>query len=169
MQERLRSHYESLERAISFVRSADTKAAPILGLQLALVGSLAATSENLWSIVGTPPWDIERVLIVILIATYGLFQILVVVVAARVYVPVNPRTGKSLIYFEDIASMEHRDFETQAMAMHPRMIERQLLDQVHRVSRIASTKMGRVRLAFQLSGISFLSWAILLVWGIIRS
>ena len=42
MEERLKSHYESLARAIRFVRAADTKAAPVLGLQIALVGTLAA-------------------------------------------------------------------------------------------------------------------------------
>ena len=45
--ERLRSHYESLSRVIRFTRWADTKAAPVLALQVALVGTLAARSDRL--------------------------------------------------------------------------------------------------------------------------
>ena len=75
----------------------------------------------------------------------------------------------SLIYFEDISSMAYEEFEARAMAMSPRMVEQQLLDQIHRVSQIASTKMGRVRLAFQLSGVSGLLWVTLLIWGVIRA
>ena len=167
--ERLRCHYESLSRAITFVRSTDTKAAPLLAAQLALVGTLAAMSENLWAILGSPPWDAERILLVLLITAYGLIQLWAVTLAALVYMPMNPRTGASLIYFEDISSMEYEGFEERAMAMSPRMVEQQLLDQIHRISQIASTKMGKVRLAFQLSGVSGLMWVTLLIWGIIRA
>ena len=169
MEERLRSHYESLDRVIRFVRSTDTKAAPLLAAQLALVGTLAAFSENLWAILGSPPWDAERIILVPLITAYGLIQLRVVLLAARVYMPMNRKTSMSLIYFEDISSMAYEEFEARAMAMSPRTVEQQLLDQIHRISKIASIKMRRVRHAFQLSGISGLLWLTLLIWGIIRA
>ena len=107
-EERLKSHYESLSRAIRFVRSADAKAAPVLGLQIALVGTLAARFEKLWTIVGRCPWETESAILAALLVLYGSFVIVVIVLAARVYMPTNPRTGRSLLYFEDISSMEYK-------------------------------------------------------------
>ena len=76
---------------------------------------------------------------------YSFLLVAVVAFAALVYVPINPITGESLIYFEDIASMDYLLFESRAKDMSPEGIESQLLDQIHRVSRIASVKMRRVR------------------------
>ena len=56
-------------------------------------------------------------------------------------------------------------FETQARNMSADLIERQLIDQVHRVSKIASAKMRRVRLAFWWSFLASLLWLVLLGWG----
>ena len=168
-EERLKSHYESLARAIRFVRAADAKAAPVLGLQIALVGTLAARFEKLWTGVGMLPWDTQGNMLAALIVLYGVFVIAVVVLAARVYMPTNPRTGRSLIYFEDISSMEYEAFEAQAKEMTPDMIECQLLDQIHRVSQIVRTKMYRVRWAFILTGPSSILWLVLLVWGSVQS
>ena len=169
MEERLRSHYESLSRAIRFVSTADAKAAPVLGLQIALVGTLAARFDKLWAIVGRSPWGIESALLVALLVLYCSFVIAAVVFAARVYMPTNPRTGKSLIYFEDISAMEYEVFEAQAKKMSPEVIECQLLDQIHRVSQIVGTKMYRVRWAFILTGPSSILWLVLLVWGSVQS
>ena len=168
-EERLRSHYESLARVVRFVRAADAKAAPVLGLQIALLGTLAARFEKLWPIVGRWPLEAESATIAALLVLYGSFVIAVVVLAARVYMPTNPMTGKSLIYFEDISHMEYGAFEAQAKEMTPDLIESQLLDQIHRVSQIASTKMFRVRWAFILTGPSSILWLALLVWGSVQS
>ena len=169
LEERLKSHYESLARAIRFVRTADAKAAPVLGLQIALVGTLGARFEKLWTIVGSSPWGIESAILVALLVLYCSFVAAAVVFAARVYMPTNPRTGKSLIYFEDISSMEYETFKAQAKKMSPEVIECQLLDQIHRVSQIVSTKMYRVRWAFILTGPSSILWLVLLVWGSVQS
>ena len=55
MEERLRSHYESLSRVIRFTRTADTKAAPVLALQVALLGGLTTRFEDLYAIIGPDP------------------------------------------------------------------------------------------------------------------
>ncbi len=168
IEERLKSHSESLERAIRFVRTTDTKAAPLIGLQIALVGTLAARSDKLWAIVGGFSWHSADSILVGLIALYGVFVVAVVTIAIRVYIPVHPATGKSLIYFEDISSLEYEEFERQSREMTLDQIERQLLDQVYRVSAIASTKMRRVRWAFLLTAPSGVLWLVLLVWGTIQ-
>ena len=165
MQERLRSHYESLARTIGFVGSADTKAAPILGLQIAFVGTLAARSEKLWNIVGGSAWDTESALVLSLIVLYVLSLLSSVALAVLVYVPRNPRSDRSLIYFEDISSTTYEEFENRAKSMSLSDIEDQLLDQVHRVSAIASSKMRRVRYAFATCLVSVPLWVVLLAWG----
>lgn len=88
-----------------------------------------------------------------------------VAIAASAYIPISPRTGTSLIYFEDVASMDYEQFESQAKDMSTELIECHLLDQVHRVSKIASVKMRRVHCAFLLSAPASLLWLVLLAWG----
>ena len=167
MEERFRSHYESLSRVIRFVRAADTKAAPVLGLQIALVGTLAARSDGLLAIIVDEPCDIESIALIAVIVLYSFLLVAVVAIAALVYVPINPRAGESLIYFEDIAAMDYVLFESRAKGMSADVIESSLLDQIHRVSKIASVKMRRVRWAFLLSAPASALWIVLLAWGTI--
>lgn len=167
MEKRLRSHYESLARAIGFTRTADNKAAPALALQVALVGTIAARFERLVPIVGKGTWDVESVALAVLLVIYTNLVVGVVTFAASVYLPRNPKTGGSLIYFEDVAAVPLESFREQAISMDAGTIERQLLDQVHAVSCIASAKMRRVRWAYYLSFPSVVCWVILLGWGAI--
>ena len=165
MEERIRSHYESLTRVIRFVRATDTKAAPVLGLQIALVGTLAARSDRLLAIIAENPQDVESIVLIAVIVLYSFLLVSVVAFAVLVYVPINPRTGESLIYFEDVAAMDFELFESRAKGMSEDVIESQLLDQIHRVSKIASVKMRRVRWAFLLSAPASALWLVLLAWG----
>lgn len=165
MEERLQSHYGSLSRAIGFTASADNKASPVLALQVALAGTLAARFDNLTPILAREPRDAEAFALMALMSIYVVFLVASIVVAASVYVPKNPRTGRSLIYFEDIGAMRYRDFAKQAAQMEPEAIERQLLDQIHAVSKIASSKMRRVRWSYYLSGPAVALWVTLLAWG----
>ena len=165
MDERLKSHYESLQRAIRFVRTADTKAAPVIALQIALAGALATRSERLLPIITQCPWDLERAGLVVATAVYATCALASVAMAAWAYFPMTPRAGGSLIYFEDVAAMPYERFKERSMRMTPDEIERQLLDQIHRVSRIASSKMRRVRCAFALSAPASILGIVLLGWG----
>ena len=81
MEERTKSHYESLTRAIGFTRSADRKAAPVLALQIALAGTMAARLENLQPIFASDEC-VVRVLLWLAIGTYLIFSIAAVVMAA---------------------------------------------------------------------------------------
>lgn len=165
MEERLRSHYESLARVIRFTRTADAKAAPVLALQVALLGGLTTRFEDLYSIIGSEPWDAERGVVIGLAAIYGLLLSVVILLAAMVYMPMNARTNRSFIFFEDVAAMEFQEFQSRARNMSSSLIEHQLLDQVHRVSKIASTKMRRVRWAIVLSLPAIALWFVLLAWS----
>lgn len=168
MEERLKSHYESLSRAIAFTRSADAKAAPVLALQIAILGALAARFENLFLALSVESWNFDEAVLWGILVAYALCMIAAVTTAARVYIPVHPRAGESLIYFEDIAAMQSELFARRAREMAPDTIEEQLLSQIHTVSKIASLKMRRVRCAFWLSGPSLAFGLILLAWGSVR-
>ena len=167
MEDRLRSHYESLARVIRFTRTADTKAAPVLALQVALLGALATQYAELYALITCGPWNVERMIVAGLAAIYVLLLTAVIGLAAMVYAPMNAKTGRSLIFFEDIATMEFREFESAARDMSHDLIERQLLDQIHRVSVVASVKTrdSRVRYAIILSLPTIPAWFALLAWS----
>ena len=137
----------------------------MLALQVALLGGLTTRFEDLYAIVGSEPWDAEQGLVVALAAIYGLLLTAVILLAAMVYMPMNARTNRSLIFFEDIAAMEFHEFQSKARNMSSNLIEHQLLDQVHRVSKVASTKMRRVRWAIVLSLPAIALWFVLLAWS----
>ena len=85
--------------------------------------------------------------------------------AAWVYMPMNAKTGDSLIFFEDIAAMEWEDFQSAARNASHDLIERQLLHQIYVVSGVASVKMRRVRWAIRMSLPAILAWFALLAWS----
>ena len=165
MEKRLQSHYESLSRAIGFTRAADTKVGPVLALQVALAGTLAARMEGLWEILTGSSGTGVAVAVSVLLALYGTLLLTSIVLAVIVYVPRNPRTGESLIYFEDIAALSVEKFSEQSRAMDADEIERQLLQQVHAVSEVASTKMKWARWAYIAGAPSVVLWVVLLAWG----
>lgn len=166
--DRLKSHYESLARAIGFTRVADAKAAPVVALQAALVGTLAARADKLQGLLIEDEWGLEWLLLIAVIVLYVLSLGVAVFLAIRVYMPVSPRTGRSFIYFEDIAAKDFEAFEAGARAARSATIEHQLLDQVHRVSTIASLKMKWVRQALWSTVASGGLWLVLLAWGSVQ-
>ena len=165
MDERLTSHYESLSRVIRFTRTADRKAAPLLALHVALLGALAARFDKLWSIIVGSSCDAERVALIAVLVSFVASLLIAGGLAASVYMPRNPSTGKSNIFFEDIAAMEYTEFETAARNTSSDVIERQLIDQIYRVSRVASIKMKRVRWAIWSSAPAVALGLILLAWS----
>lgn len=175
MENRLHSHYESLSRVIRFTRMADTKAGAVLALQFVLAGVLAARLDGLYplvaatmdgsEVVAAKLDGAEAVAVILAGAAYILSALAAVGLAVWAYAPATPQTGKSLIYFEDVANMDCQKFIAAAMNADAAEMERQLLDQIYRVSGIASRKMQLVRYAFLSSGASLLTGIPLLVLG----
>ena len=133
-----------------------------------LTGVLATQWDRLQGLLLDAPWCLERLAFIVVTALHAGLLAAAVFLALRVYMPVSPRTGKSLIYFEDIAALDFALFQAQASEMRPAVIEHQLLDQIYRVSAIASLKMARVRWAFRLSVASSALWLVLLAWASVR-
>ena len=136
-----------------------------MALQVALLGALATRFDRLQSIIVGSSCDVERVALVVVLGFFVAFLLIAGWLAATVYMPRNPRTGESNIFFEDIATMEYPEFESTARNMSSDMIERQLIDQIYRVSRVASIKMKRVRWAIWSSAPAVALGLILLAWS----
>ena len=163
METRLQSHYESLSRVIRFTRMADTKAGAVLALQFVLAGVLATRLlDQLAPAIADNPVGVVGITVTVAGLAYILSALAAVGSAVLVYAPATPKTGQSLIYFEDVAGMDVQQFTAAAMAMDTAEIERQLLEQIYRVSRIARAKMRLVRYAFWLSMVSVLTGITLL-------
>lgn len=145
---RLQSHYQTLERVIGFTRVADTKAAPLLVLQTAVAGLIIAQVPSFHAIFKNGLHGAEAIAVAVLLGVYVLSAILGWAFAALVYVPRCPPAKGSLIYFEDIAKMDYDAFRANSVLLDPAGIEEQLLDQIHRVSKIASWKFCLVRNSF---------------------
>lgn len=163
METRLQSHYESLARVIRFTRMADTKAGAVLALQFVLAGALATRLlDQLAPVIAKDPYGAAALAVTLAGAVYILSALAAVVLAVWVYAPATPKTGQSFIYFEDVAKLDCQKFIAAAIKADAAEMERQLLEQIYRVSCIASRKMRLVRWAFWCSGLSILTGIILL-------
>ena len=169
MEIRLQSHYESLSRVIRFTRMADTKAGAVLALQFVLLGVLAAQFDpalvdKACTVVTQFSGEFGNIVLTGVMAMHFLATLVAVVTAVGVYVPATPKTGRSLIYFRDIAEMDCQQFISAARGMDTAGIERQLLEQIYRVSGIARHKMQLLLCAFVASILSIITEIILLAW-----
>ena len=167
--ERLTSHYQLLSRTIDFTKAADAKAAPIVALHIALVGALTFRSVQLFSVLGQCPWDFERISLTAVSFLYVCVSICAIFVAGRVFFPKTPRNGSSLIYFEDIASMDFDEYQDRSENLNPHTIENELLQQTFQVSMIVSGKMRLVKLALGLSAVAVLFWISLMLYSSIAA
>ena len=143
MEQRLKSHYESLARAIEFTRMADAKAGPLLAAHVLMAGALATRFDNIGVIVTGGAGGVQQIALIAVLALYAALLAAAWIKAACVFIPDTPKTGQSLIYFEDIGAMELGQFAEKSSRMDADEIERQLLQQIHAVSGIASKKMCR--------------------------
>ena len=154
-----------MSRVIDFTKVADAKAASAVVLQIALIGALAFRAGPLVDVLRQFPYGAEQVIALIITIAYGSCSLCSIGFAGCVFLPKTPRTGSSLIYFEDIASMSYKAFEEQNKQLNPTTIEQQLLQQIHQVSQIVHQKMNKVKCALIFSGVTLVLWAILMGWS----
>ena len=104
------------------------------------------------------PWEQGELVVVALVVAWLITSFSCISMAVYVYVPRYPPATGNLLYFEDIRRMTRSEFVERSQALTDDQIESLLLDQVYRVSDIASIKFRYVRRAFILSGPAFLAW-----------
>ena len=162
-QERLPLHFNTLSRAVDFTKIADAKAAPLLAGHTAIVGVIATRAVALADIVRDS--NAESFAVCAVALCYIVLTLISAILAGRVFIPISPKIKKSLIYFEEISSYEYEKFRIASQELDWNKAESELLDQIYRVSRVASKKMFRVRWAYYTAGPATVLWATLLVWS----
>ena len=175
MENRLQSHYETLSRVISFIHAAEAAAGVVLFVQFVLAGVLTILLlDQLDPAIAKDPVGTVGIAVTLVGMTYILSALAAVglvvwayvpeVLTVRFYAPATPKTSQSRSYLlENVAGMECQKFIAYAMSTDAVEIERQLLERIYRVSRIAIRKTRLVRYAFLSSVLSLTTGIILLV------
>lgn len=145
---------EQLSLVLSFFPRVEGMLAVALGVNLGMLGVLAAKAEALRKF---SPWHFVVAVPVLLICA-SLWCL---------YLAAFPRLdggAESLIYFGEIAKKTEANFVHQFSARSLREHERDLLGQVWRNSAILADKYKHLKRALILLGLAALPWAISLTW-----
>lgn len=161
--DRIQMHSALLERTIELTQVADAKAAPLVGLEAVLAGTVVSQADRLGELLGDTgaPGFVPYLLA---FAVFIVSAIASLFFAALVYLPRNRRSHGSVLYFEDIAAMSLDEFQSRSREQTDDDIEDLLLEQIHQVSQVASRKMLLVRWSFIWGFISILGWAAVLAF-----
>lgn len=127
---------KNLDRLLHWIGAADSKIAPILAIDTAMIGVLAALYSKLSVSLGWCLWLVIPSVIVL-----GL-SILTLAIA------VFPRTKGpegSTIYFGGIASCEFKTYKAKMCELHPEEYRDDLIAQCHRNAQIAAEKYKWVK------------------------
>jgi len=140
---------KSLERLLEWIRSADSKIAPVLAIDTSMLAVLVVlvTSGGNRSSFG---------LVVFAAAALGLLISLIFLLLA-----VFPRIsgpGKSLIYFQDILGVSSDIYKEKLLNLTEGQYVDDLCKQCHRIAVIAGSKYKRVRLAMIFQFVSLVPW-----------
>ena len=163
--ERNKSHLETLRRVIEFTKVADTKSAPLLALQTTLAGITVTQAPKIGSLLEEGNACATRVAALLLLAAYAVPAVASWGWAAWVYMPRARKTGTSLIYFEDIRHMDKAEFVSCSKTLTDEVLEENLIDQVYRVSTLASDKFRWVRRSIQCGAVALVAWIVLVAWA----
>lgn len=159
---RLRLHVATLDRTITFTRHADTKAAPLLALQATLAAATVAQTRDISNLLGGS-LTLHSGLSWLCLVGYAALAAVSLLLAIRVFIPATPRTGGSIVYFEDIRGMPRDRFIEAGMEEPGEELVTDILTQIHVVSTIASRKFAWLRISFiaMLGSLAF--WLLLIM------
>lgn len=160
---RLRMHVATLDRTITFTRHADTKAAPLLALNATLAVATVAQTDQLHQALVADGVSLISALAWACLLSYAFLTVFSTVLAIRVFIPATPRTGNSIVYFEDIRAMGRDDFIYLGTRDPDDGLELDILTQIHAVSGIASRKFRWLRHSFVASLCALGFWLPLVV------
>lgn len=129
----------NLDRQIAWIRASDAKISLLLPINTAMVAVLA-----------THLADAHLTLLHWLLAlAASLPCALSFIAAVRSVMPRNRATGRSLIYFHDIAAHAHDDFQSRIASLTPEAHLSDLATQVHVSAGFAREKMRHARDAYR--------------------
>jgi hypothetical protein len=140
-----------LERNLMWVAAADSKVGPVLALDTAMLGVLAALAPSPSS------WDIVQA------GTGGVAVVLLLASTACVAFAVFPRLEGpkgSRIFFGGIAAQGRADYVKSMLAAQPGELLEDIAHQCHRNAEIARSKYYNLRWSMILLFASILPWLI---------
>ena len=160
----------TLDRAVRMTQMADAKVAPVLALHATLAAVTVSQSAGLGDVLSADGVEMWRTVVAwVTLAAYIALSLLAFRQVAIVYIPTAPVRGKrkthghSLFYFDDIQAMDFVEFASRSRSVDLDALEEDVLHQVHVVSSISASKLGRVQTAYTFSGLTLISWMIFMV------
>ena len=129
----LHEHLERiLDRQLSWIQSADSKAAIVLPITIAMLGTIAALAPK-----ELCAWDSLSITISAITSLLLLFSIIYLGLTTF---PKTTGPDGSVIFFGGIASRSLEDYKEQTLTITSSMYTSDLINQVHRNAQIASEK-----------------------------
>lgn len=160
----------TLDRAVRMTQMADAKVAPVLALHATLAAVTVSQSAGLGDVLTADSVAVWRTAAAWgTLAAYIALSLLAFRQVAIVYIPTAPVRGRrkhhghSLFYFDDIQSMDYIEFAARSKTVDLDALEEDVLHQVHVVSSISASKLGRVQTAYTFSGLTLISWMVFMV------
>ena len=138
-----------LSLQLEWVRTADSKVAPLFAINIAMLGFLAALIKSL------PAWTISPAIFssitVILLVVSMLF--LALTMFPRLIGPKD-----SSIFFGGISKQSEDKYLSEMSSMTDDEFQKDILRQVYRNAEIANSKYANLRLAFIFTFVSIIPW-----------
>ncbi len=153
---------ENLNRVISWVAVADSKAQYILTVILAILGYISTKIETIYDII-VKLWLLNRcmsvVIFVMLISGIGSLLAALVISVFIIFPKRKPSSsGTSHFYFRSISQMDSGSFSKDLNSMSEDQVRGELIEQTHNVSLVVSRKFDQLAAAIWLfwAGLVFL-------------
>ncbi len=150
--EKLHEHLEQvLEKQLSWIQSADAKAAIVLPISIAMTGTVAALAPKImcsWEMISIFSIAVTFLLLVFSIIFLGLSTF--------------PRTSgpkNSLIYFGGISRNSLEEFKSKALKLTSSAYTEDLINQIHRNAQIASIKHTAIKRSIICLYLVIIPWA----------
>ena len=149
----LHEHLEKiLDRQLSWIQSADSKAAIVLPMSIAMIGSIAALAPK-----ELCAWDSFSIT---LSAITSFFLLLSVVFLGLSTFPKTTGPEGSMIFFGGIASRSLEDYKEQSLKITSSTYTIDLINQIHRNAQIAGEKHMTIKRSIICLYIVIIPWAL---------
>ena len=142
----------TLARLLEWIRSADSKIAPILAIDTSMLAIIAALVPK------PTQWTIVSAVIGVIAVVPLLVSLLFLFLAAF---PHTKGPKPSIFYFEGIKAQDPDDYLAQVHALTNDQVLSDLAKQCHRNAEIASIKYGHIKTAITAMFISVIPWLVL--------
>jgi hypothetical protein len=155
---RIEANYKNLERASSWVVSADAKASLILAFNGGLFAHLMTKTPEIKTLLIEQGFGISSAILLVISGLFILFFILSITNCFRSIRPSLNAKTPSIFYFGTIQNLSLDLFKQKMKGLDEESIEDELINQTHIVSTVAYKKFTSVRKALNNLIASLIFW-----------